>query len=125
MQHNILALELKTLVDNYRLLLIQSPLVLPKAANRNAKAAEYCASYAVSKWHIHTAPNPLYSKVSQLYTSMLLCFSANDEALAYLQSESSNPTSGTISKQNYNSKRYMHLHVHCSSIHNSQEMKTI
>ena len=44
MQHNILALELKTLVDNYRLLLIQSPLVLLKAANRNAKAAEYCAS---------------------------------------------------------------------------------
>jgi len=52
-------------------------------------------------------------------------FSANDEALAYLESESSNPTSGTIPKQNYNSKRYMHLHVHCSSIHNSQEMKTI
>lgn len=44
MQHNILALELKTLVDNYRLLLMQRTLVLPKAANRNAKAAEYCAS---------------------------------------------------------------------------------
>lgn len=44
MQHNILALELKTLVDNYRLLLMLSVLVLPKAANRNAKAAEYCSS---------------------------------------------------------------------------------
>lgn len=45
MQHNILALELKTLVDNYRLLLMQSTLVLPKAANRNAKAAEHDASW--------------------------------------------------------------------------------
>lgn len=44
MQHNILALELKTLVDNYRLLLTQSTLALPKAANRNAKAAEHGAS---------------------------------------------------------------------------------
>lgn len=43
MQH-ILALELKTLVDNYRLLLMLSTLVLPKAANRNAKAAEHEAS---------------------------------------------------------------------------------
>lgn len=45
MQHSILALELKTLVDNYRLLLMQSTLVLPKAANRNAKAAEHGASW--------------------------------------------------------------------------------
>ena len=73
MQHNILALELKTLVDNYRLLLIQSPLVLPKAANRNAKAAEYCASYAVSKWHIHTAPNHLFPGMVFSSCSLISC----------------------------------------------------
>ena len=50
-------------------------------------------------------------------------FSANDDAPDYLESESSNPTSGTIPKQNYNSKRYMHLYVHCSIIYNSQIRK--
>ena len=36
---------------------------------------------------------------------------------------SSNPIPGHISIQNYNSKRYMHLYVHSSIIHNSQEWK--
>ena len=35
-----------------------------------------------------------------------------------------NPTPGHISGQNYNSKRYMHLYVHSSTIHNSQDMET-
>ena len=33
-----------------------------------------------------------------------------------------NPTSGCISEQNYNSKRYMHLSVHCSTVYSSQDM---
>ena len=37
---------------------------------------------------------------------------------------SSNPTSGHISRQNYNSKRYMHPYVQSSTIHNSQDMET-
>ena len=39
---------------------------------------------------------------------------------------SSNPTPGHISRQNYNSKRWMHLqpYVHSSTIHNSPNMKT-
>ena len=36
----------------------------------------------------------------------------------------SNPTPGHLSGQNYNSKRYMQLYVHCSNIHNSQDMET-
>ena len=36
---------------------------------------------------------------------------------------SSNPIPGLLSRGNHNSKRYMHLHVHCSTIHNSQDMK--
>ena len=32
-------------------------------------------------------------------------------------------TSGNISRQNYNSKRYMHPYVHSSIIHNSQDME--
>ena len=35
----------------------------------------------------------------------------------------SNSTPGHISGQNYNSKRYMHLHVRHSTIHNSQDME--
>ena len=35
---------------------------------------------------------------------------------------SSNPTSGHISRENHNSKRYMHPNVHCSTIYNSQDM---
>ena len=31
------------------------------------------------------------------------------------------PTSGCVSGQNYNLKRYMHLHVHCSTIYKSQD----
>lgn len=75
MQHNILALELKTLVDNYRLLLMQSTLVLPKAANGNGKAAEHEASpsNAVSKWHIHTAPNPLFPGMVFSSCSLISC----------------------------------------------------
>ena len=37
---------------------------------------------------------------------------------------SSNPTSGHISRQNSNSKRYMHPYVHSSTMHNSQDMET-
>ena len=37
---------------------------------------------------------------------------------------SSNPTPGHIYRQNYNSKSYMHPNVHCSTIHNSQDMET-
>ena len=36
---------------------------------------------------------------------------------------SSNPTPGHISRQNYNSKRYMHPYVHSRTIHNSQDME--
>ena len=28
-----------------------------------------------------------------------------------------------VSGQNYNSKRYIHLHIHSSTIHNSQDME--
>ena len=31
---------------------------------------------------------------------------------------------GYISGQNYNLKRYMHPYVHCTTIHNSQDMET-
>ena len=34
-----------------------------------------------------------------------------------------NPTPGHISRYDYNSKRYMHSHVHSSTIHNSQDME--
>ena len=37
---------------------------------------------------------------------------------------SSNPTPGHISRQNCNSKRYMHPYVHSSTIYNSQDMET-
>ena len=37
---------------------------------------------------------------------------------------SSNPTSGHISRWNYNSKRYMHPYVHSSTIHNIQDIET-
>ena len=37
---------------------------------------------------------------------------------------SSNSTLGQISRQSYNSKRYMNIYVHSSLIHNSQEMET-
>ena len=33
------------------------------------------------------------------------------------------PTLGHISRQNYNSKRYIHPYVHCSTSHNSQDME--
>ena len=33
-----------------------------------------------------------------------------------------NPTPGHISAENSNSKRYIHLKVHCSTIYNSQDM---
>ena len=36
---------------------------------------------------------------------------------------SSNPTSGHIPRENYNSKRYMHPSVHCSTIYNSQDIE--
>ena len=36
----------------------------------------------------------------------------------------SNPTPGHISRQNYNSKRYIHFYVHISTIYNSQDTKT-
>ena len=35
-----------------------------------------------------------------------------------------NPTPGHIPRQNCNSKRYMHPHVHSSTIYNSQDMET-
>ena len=40
--------------------------------------------------------------------------------------QSNNPTSGYISKRNENriSKRHLHSRVHCSVIHNSQNVKT-
>ena len=34
------------------------------------------------------------------------------------------PTLGGISGQNFPWKRHMHPHVHCSSIHNSQDIET-
>jgi len=34
------------------------------------------------------------------------------------------PTPGHLSGQNFPCKRYMHLYVHCSTIHNSQDMET-
>ena len=39
---------------------------------------------------------------------------------------SSNPTSGYLSAENENTnlKRYVHPHVHCSIINNSQDTKT-
>ena len=37
---------------------------------------------------------------------------------------SSNPTSGHISRQNYNSKRYVPSYVQSSTIHNGQDMET-
>ena len=36
-----------------------------------------------------------------------------------------NPTPGHISRENYDSKRYMHPNVHCSTIYKSQDMKAI
>ena len=36
----------------------------------------------------------------------------------------SNLTLGHISQQNFPQKRHMHLYVHCSTIHNSQDMET-
>ena len=33
----------------------------------------------------------------------------------------SNPIPGHISRENWNSKKYMHLYVHSSTIHNSQD----
>ena len=38
---------------------------------------------------------------------------------------SSNSTSGYLSKENENtnSKRYIHTHIHCSIIYNSQDME--
>ena len=38
--------------------------------------------------------------------------------------QSSNPTPEHISRQNSNSKRYMHPYVHSSIVHNSQDMET-
>ena len=34
------------------------------------------------------------------------------------------PTPGHISRKNCNSKRYIHCYVHCSTIHNSQDIET-
>ena len=36
---------------------------------------------------------------------------------------SNNPTPGHISRENCNSKKYMHPYVHSSTIHNSQDME--
>ena len=36
----------------------------------------------------------------------------------------SNLTPVHISRQKYNSKRYMHPYIHSSTIHNSQDMET-
>ena len=38
---------------------------------------------------------------------------------------SSNLTPGHIPRESYNSKRYMHPYVHCSSIYNSQDKEKI
>ena len=38
---------------------------------------------------------------------------------------SSNPTPGHISREHHNSKRYIHLSVHCSTVYNSQNMEGI
>ena len=35
-----------------------------------------------------------------------------------------NPISGNTYGENHNLKRYMHCNIHCSSIHNSQDMET-
>ena len=37
---------------------------------------------------------------------------------------SSDPIPGHISRHNCTSKKYMHPYVHCSTIHNSQDMET-
>jgi len=37
---------------------------------------------------------------------------------------SSDPTHGDMSRQNSNSKRYMHPYVHSSTIHSNQDMET-
>ena len=34
-----------------------------------------------------------------------------------------NSSSGHISRENYNLKRYMHLSIHCSTIYNIQDME--
>jgi len=36
----------------------------------------------------------------------------------------SNPTPGHISRENHNSKRYIHFNVHFSSIYNSQDIRS-
>ena len=38
--------------------------------------------------------------------------------------QSSNGTPGYISRQTYTSKRYMHLYVHSSTIHNNDDVET-
>ena len=38
--------------------------------------------------------------------------------------QQSHSTPGLISRENHNSKRYMHPNVHCSTIYNSQDMET-
>ena len=53
-----------------------------------------------------------YSHYGRLYRSLLQ--KLNQEPLY-------DPTSGHVSGQNYNLKRYMHLHVHCSTIYKSQD----
>ena len=35
----------------------------------------------------------------------------------------SNPTPGHIPGENHNSKRYVHLDVHCGTVYNSQDME--
>ena len=37
---------------------------------------------------------------------------------------SSNPTPGHISREDHNSKKYMHPSVHCHTTYNSQDMET-
>ena len=44
------------------------------------------------------------------------------EILQKTKNRSSNPTPGHISRQNYNSKRYMHCCVNSSPIHNNHDM---
>ena len=39
--------------------------------------------------------------------------------------DSVTPLLGHLSKENHNLKRYIHLNVHCSIIHNSQDMEAI